>query len=526
MSRKKLRRPRPVNYATLFSLAAAFLLAAFSGGASLSARPETRNIPDLEASDGGSVSVDGDRLTLTTGPIENIGTGSAWEYKIKVYASEFSDPSIHGRTLLTTYRVTSSLASGSVRSVTIEEIPLDKLKQGERYYISWSLSDVPHEKNTENNAARHAYTIEIPRRPDLEADGRYGKVTMGNGRISLSTGPIRNVGSGSILSPFTIRVYASTDMTVSESRNTLLKEEKIYPSIYPGQTNSFEIKEIPTTGLVPNRWYYIIWVIRDVPGERNTENNAAVIPNQVKITAAPDLDAQNGGSIAKKKDAISLTTGTIKNIGTLRAESPYTIEVYASADSQISPNLDVLLKSYRSYSSLNPGQSAAFTIGDIPIGKLPDAKDYYIGWIISGVRGETETKNNTAYCPNRLKVAGTPDLEVKNGGTVTKGRNAFTLKTGPIKNIGTGPVAGSYIVKVYGSEDRSFPESRKILLKEERVSTSISPGSTVTLTVDKIPADKLPMFRDLYLGWTITDVSGETNTRNNSAYCEQKTRRQ
>ena len=503
----------------------ALFAVALPAGAPLTARPETRNIPDLEASDGGSVSADGDRLTLTTGPIENIGTGNAREYKIEVYASEFSDPLARPRTLLTAYRVTSSLMPGSTRSVTIGDIPLDRLKQGERYYISWSIADVPDEKNTENNTARHAYTVEIPRRPDLEADGRYSRVTMENGRFTLSTGPIRNIGAGSVPSPVTIRVYASTDMTVSESRNTLLKEEKVYASISPGQTNSLEIRDIPTTGLIPDRWYYIIWVIRDVRGELNTENNAAVIPDRVKITASADLEAKNGGSITERKDAISLTTGTVKNIGSRRAESPYTIEVYASADTQISPGADFLLTSYRSYSSLNPGQSAAVTISDIPIKKLPDAKDYYIGWIISGVRGETETKNNTAYCPSRLRVAGTPDPEAKNGGSVTKGQNVFTLKTGPIRNIGTGAVTGNYTVKVYGSEDRSFPESRKILLKEERVSTPIPPGGTVTLTIDKIPADKLPMFRDLYIGWQITGVPGETNTKNNSACCEQKTRR-
>ena len=494
-------------------------------GAPLTARPEMRNIPDLEASDGGSVSVDGDRLTLTTGPIENIGTGNAWEYKIRVYASEFPDPLSHSRTLLTTYSVASSLMSGNIRSVTIDDIPLDQLKQGERYYISWSIADVPDEKNTGNNTARHAYAVEIPRRPDLEADGRHSKVAMQNGRFTLSTGPIRNIGAGSIPSPVTIRIYASADMTVSENRNTLLKEEKIYASISPGQTGSFEIRDIPATGLVPDRWYYIIWVIRDVKGELNTGNNAAVIPDRVKITASADLEAENGGSITGGKDEISLVTGTVKNIGSRRAESPYTIDVYASADTQISPGTDFLLTSYRSYSSLNPGQSAVIRIDNIPIRKLPDAKDYYIGWIVSGVRGETETKNNTAYCPSRLKIAGTPDLEAKNGGSVSKGGNGFTLKTGPIKNIGTGAVTGSYTVKVYGSEDRSFPESRKILLKEERVSTSVYPGSTVTLTIDRIPADKLPMNRDLYIGWQITGVPGETNAKNNSACCEQKTRR-
>ena len=509
---------------TAFLFAALFVAALFAD-VPQTARAEARGIPDLEASDGGRLSVDGDRLTLTTGPIENIGTGTAREYRIEVYASEFPNQTSYTRTLLTTFRVAASLVPGNTTAVTIGEIPLDKLKQGQSYYISWDITDVPDEKNTGNNSARHAYSIEIPRRPDLEVNGRDSRVAMGNGRFTLSTGPIRNVGTGSIPSRITIRVYASTDMEVSENRNTLLKEEKLYASISPGQTGSLEIKDIPAAGLVPGRWYYIIWVIRDVPGELNTGNNTAVIPDPVRITAAADLLAENGGSITERKDEISLVTGTVKNIGTHRAESPYTIDVYASADTQISPGADFLLKSYRSYSSLNPGQSTVIRINGIPIKKLPDAKDYYIGWIIAGVRGETETKNNTAYCPNRLRIAGTPDLEAKNGGSVSKGWNGFTLRTGPVRNVGTGAVTGSYAVKVYASEDRSFSESRRILLKEERVSTSVYPGSTVTLTVDRIPADKLPMNRDLYIGWQITGVPGETNVKNNSAFCEQKIRR-
>ncbi|MBO7726827.1 MAG: hypothetical protein J6S40_10220 [Thermoguttaceae bacterium] len=533
MSRTPLPRPlnsllsRPAREGAL-SLFAAFLFFALWGAAfPRNAETKEPERPDLEASDGGRVSTEGNRLRLTTGPIKNVGSGDAEPYyKIKVYASSFNSAVSESRdTLIYTYTVPTSLVAGRSREITIENIPLDGLDEGKRYYFGWVVADVKGEIVTQNNSARHVFSEETPTHPDLATDERESSITMENGRFTLETGPVRNLGSAYAESGYIVRVYASTDPALTRDPNRLLKEATINASVAPGMFLNLKIQNIPTTGLKPGEKYYISWIISNVRNEIATENNAARTRDRIKVAASADLAASNGGSIRPEKNRFSLTTGTIKNVGSLRAESPYTINVYASTDNVISPKNDILLKSYKSYSSVQPGQSTFVSISDIPTAKLAEGKSYTIGWVIGDVRGEDSLDNNAAYCDSRLKIAASPDLEAQNGGSVSKNWNKFNLRTGQIKNVGTGPVSGTYTVRVYASEDRSFPDYRKIFLKEERISTSIHPGSSVTLTVDGIPSDKLTMNKEYYIGWTISDVRDEVETNNNSAFCDSRVRR-
>ena len=533
MSRTSFARPlngfssRAARRGILPLFAAFLFLALWRGALPPNAEADERGRPDLEASDGGKVSTEGNRLRLTTGPIRNVGSADAEpHYKIKVYASSFNSAvSEYRDTLICTYTVPTSLGAGRSREITIENIPLDALDEGKRYYFGWIVTDVKGEIVTANNSARHIFSEETPAHPDLATDEKESSITMENGRFTLETGPVRNIGSADADSGYIVRVYASADPAPTRDPNRLLKEVRIPASVAPGMFLNLKIQDIPTTSLKPGEMYYISWIISDVRNEIATENNAARTRDRVKVSASADLAASGGGSIRPEKGRFSLTTGTIKNVGSLRAESPYTIDVYASADSVISPKNDVLLKTYKSYSSVPPGQSTFVTISDIPTAKLADGKSYYIGWVIGNVRGEGSVDNNTACCDSRLKTAAIPDLEAQNGGTVSKNWNGFSLRTGQVKNVGSGPVSGTYTVRVYASEDRSFPDYRKILLKEERVSTSVYPGSSVTFSVDKIPNDKLTMGREYYIGWTISDVRDEVRTDNNSAFCDSRLRR-
>ena len=135
---------------------------------------------------------------------------------------------------------------------------------------------------------------------------------------------------------------------------------------------------------------------------------SAVLFNKSTSTALkPDLQASNGGSLSSssvtKGSTFNLKTGKIKNVGNTTAAAKYTITVYASTDSTVNTS-DIKLKTYTASNSLAAGNSTSLDINSISTNALTAGKIYYIGWIISGVTGETVTSNNTAYCTQRLTV--------------------------------------------------------------------------------------------------------------------------
>ncbi len=503
-----------------------FLSAAFSlvpPDSPLLRAEEDRPRPDLEAAGSGTVSLNDGRIRLTSETIKNVGTkASEPNFSIKVYASADKNFSETWDTLLTVYTAGVPIQPGESRIITIEDIPTDKLEGGKSFYIGWMIRDVKDEKVTKNNSAHGPFPISIPARPDLAPEGERSRVAMGNGRFTLTTDLVRNTGSGYAESGYMLRIYGSADKVISENLDPLLKEQRIYQAIAPGQAAALTIEDIPTSKLLPGQPYYIGWIISEVRGETATGNNTARTKDPVKITAFADLAASDGGSVLMGNGRFTLTTGTVKNVGSLRAESGYTIDVYASADRNISSKNDILLKSYKSYSSLNPGQSSNIRISDIPTAGLDEGKSYYIGWIIRDVRGESETGDNAACCPSQIRTAAFPDLEAGRGGAISKQGNRFTLTTGTIRNAGSGRADSGYVIKVYASADSSISESQDILLKEFRVYSSLSPGQTTTLKIEDIPTNKLSSGKEYYIGWIISEVRGEAEKRNNTACCGQR----
>ncbi|MBQ3389436.1 MAG: hypothetical protein IJG60_09520 [Thermoguttaceae bacterium] len=378
----------------------AFFFLAISAGdfAPLTAQP-WKNTPDLETTNGGSISVGKETFTLTTGTIRNIGRKKADAgYIIKIYASVDNTVSPERDTLLAAYTVRTALSPNQSAVERISDIPFDKLSPGKSYYIGWIIEGVKEETETKNNSACCPQLLNVAVTPDLTAEQRYAEFQTGEGGLTVTI-PVKNIGSGRADSGFKIKVYASNDKTISENWDTLLKEFYSTPSIGAGQKTDIKISGIPAEKLQSNRNCYIGWIITDVRGETALHNNTDCCEKKLSM---PDLEAQRGGSIQRQNGRFTLTTGIIKNIGTERAEPGYKVKVYASSDTSISPNWDTLLKTFTVSTSLYAGQTTTLKIPDIPTEKLTAGRSYYIGWIIEGVKGETVTKNNTAYCEKRI----------------------------------------------------------------------------------------------------------------------------
>jgi len=114
-----------------------------------------------------------------------------------------------------------------------------------------------------------------------------------------------------------------------------------------------------------------------------------------------------------------------------------------------------------------------------------------------------------------------PDLEASNGGTllpnpVAKG-NTFRITTGTIENIGDA-ASGNYTITFYASTSSDF----EILFAEENaidsvpITESLIAGDS-TVIVYHLSTASLEV-GSYYIGWSITDVDGEINTSNNTAY--------
>ena len=375
-----------------------FLAAGMGNSAPLAAQP-WKNAPDLEASNGGSIFAGTETFTLTTGTIRNIGRKKADAgYLIKIYASDDQTISPDRDILLMTYTARTALSPNQSAAERISGIPLGSLSPGKNYVIGWIIEGVKEETETKNNSACCLQRLNIAAAPDLTAEQRYAEFQTGPDGLSLTI-PVRNIGSGRADSGYKIKVYASSDRTISENRGTLLKEFYSTPSIGAGQQTNVRISGIPAGKLPSDRNYYIGWIITDVRGETALQNNAGCCEKKLGM---PDLEARRGGSIQKQNGRFTLTTGIVKNIGAERAEPGYKVKIYASNDTSISPDWDTLLKTFTVSTPLYAGQTTTLKIPDIPTEKLTAGRSYYIGWIIEGVKGETVTRNNTAYCEKRL----------------------------------------------------------------------------------------------------------------------------
>ena len=120
----------------------------------------------------------------------------------------------------------------------------------------------------------------------------------------------------------------------------------------------------------------------------------------------PDLVAENGGTITPnsvtKGETFNVTTGTITNDGDI-ASGGYIVLFYASTSLDTLFNSGIYLGS-KNMSSLGIDDTTTATLANISTALLEADEEYYIGWKIVDVAGETDFSNNTGFCETQLNV--------------------------------------------------------------------------------------------------------------------------
>ena len=354
-----------------------------------------------------------------------------------------------------------------------------------------------------------------------------GNVQLSNGVISLTTGKIKNNGTGTAVGGYKIKIYASTDTSISSS-DILLGTYTVNTPLQTGQSTTLSYHNISANALTAGRSYYIGWIVSDVNGETVTSNNTAYCSSKITVPApalAPDLTATVGGSITMTSDGkFTLSYVTIKNVGNGDAPAGFKISIYASSDTSIT-TADTLLTSFTNNTDLPAGESMRCNFDDISVEGLTAGQSYYIGWIISDVEGETVTSNNTAYCSSKITVpvpALAPDITATVGGSVsTISGGKFTLSNVTIKNVGNGDAPAGFRIDFYASTDTSITTADTLLFAGT-TNAGLEAGESITFGVPDISVEGLTAGQSYYIGWIISDVEGETVTSNNTAYCSSK----
>ena len=210
----------------------------------------------------------------------------------------------------------------------------------------------------------------------------------------------------------------STPTSVTQTSLTLswtssASTSKYLVQWYTASNNSFvDSMEVTTTsanitGLLAGTTYlFRVYSIGN--GTATAGQSVGYASRAVTTTAAPalvpDLVASNGGTgptSVVKGNTISVTSGTIQNNGTA-ASGSYTVTFYASTSaSNIASGIPL---GSVSMTSLAAGASTTATLNNASTAALNAGTSYYIGWVITGVSGETVVSNNTAYRTTTMSV--------------------------------------------------------------------------------------------------------------------------
>jgi len=274
-------------------------------------------------------------------------------------------------------------------------------------------------------------------------------------------------------------------------------------------------------------------------------------------TGIPDIAAYNGGPApigVCQGNTFSVTTGTIQNVGTA-ASGPYTITYYALLNSEYTTltsiwDFGMVIGTFTNRPTIPAGQITSHTANGLSSASLNAGNEYYIGWKISDVANEAVTNNNAASLTTRMLIVPpcTPtttttsststttttsnvpisDLIAINGGiipsSVVKG-TTFTVTSGNIYNDGN--ITNSFTITYYAISILHFDTPTALwdngtIIGTFNVSQLIHMGETITHNGKGLSTDNLPT-GEYYIGWKITNVPGEVNTSNNTAYCHTTT---
>lgn len=391
----------------------------------------------------------------------------------------------------------------------------------ENYDKNEGIFYTKYENSNEQDYVEHPWDIgesfdifgyaPMSKAPDLSVTGGTF-TTPSNGKFTLTTGTIQNVGTVTASGSYLLEV-GTFDPDTGEV--LVLKTQTVTKTIAPGKSATFRISNIPTSDLKPGGTYYVVWAISEVAGESNLNNNIAVC--SAMLTApGPDLTASVGGTAALSGNTISLTTGTVRNAGKGAANAGYKITFYASTDTTITENDIQLGDGFTINEPLAAGKSKTFKF-NVSTDGLAIGQSYYIGWIISDVDGESVKTNNAAYCRKPLTIPGPPDIALlaSASGTIkfNSKNNTFSLSNVKFQNIGTG-AASSYTFTISAVDINK----NEYILKTAQYNRMLGVGKTVSVSMNNVSINTLPRGKDYVIGWYVL-ANGDTNFDNGGAIC-------
>ena len=475
--------------------------------------------PDLAPSVCGSpTAVTNSSFTLTGATVKNNGKDVANGYTVTVYAS--TDSTIDtGDIKLWSGRFDEPLNVGKASTIPDTVVSVSSLEVGQTYHIGWIISDVDREENTGNNTAVYSKTITIPesRHPDLLPSLAGTPTALTGSSFILKGATVKNLGKADA-NGYTVTVYASTDSTI-DTGDIELASYTFNETLAVGAASTIPDAEVSISSLEVGQAYHIGWIISGVDGEENTGNNTAVYRKAVTVPMprVPDVRVAVCGSPTKLTDStFTLTGATVKNLGKADANG-YTVTVYASTDSTIDTG-DIELASYTFNETLAVGEVSTIEDKVISVSGLEVGRSYHIGWIISGVEGETDLSNNTAVYRKAITIPTpeAPDLRVAACGAAAKVMNRdgnFTMTGSMVKNLGK-VASGDYTVTVYASTDSTIDTGDIELASFSFKSLEVGQVQEITETIS---ISNLNVGQAYYFGWIISGAEGEKDLSNNTA---------
>ena len=444
----------------------------------------------------------GARFTLSA-TVRNQGNGSSNSTTLRYYQSTDSvidagDTEV-GRDSV--FRLDASQTEDESVSLTAPSTP-------GTYYYGACVDPVSGESDTTNNCSP-AVTVAVGAAPApdvvLSAPRVSDSTPTANASFIFSV-TSENRGSASS-QPTTLRIYLSTDSTVSASDSELGTYS--VPLLGPG--GGFVSNATLSTPSTPGTYYFGACVDA-VSDESDTTNNCSpAVTVTVGAAPAPDLvvDAPTVSESAPAAGGRFTLSATVRNQGNGSSDST-TLRYYQSTDSTITDgDTEVGTDSVSRLDASDSGdESISLTAPSTP-------GTYYYGACVDAVSNESDTTNNCSLAVTvTVGAAPAPDLVVYTP-TVSESAPAagasFTLSA-TVRNQGAAR-SNSTTLRYYQSSDST------ITTGDAEVGTDTVSGlnpsgvsaESISLTAPSTPGT-------YYYGACVDEVNGELDTQNNCSF--------
>ena len=487
------------------------------------AEPGPAAKPDLTVSSCGSVSVNGDAISILGITIKNIGAApSGGRVTLGYYVSDDANITTDDRLLGKTNLV--GIGGGGERQVN-KNLNIGQLNLSAGQYHIGLIVDhtgVINESNEGNNVCQHNNAIKIDAAPIEQNEPAdlilkdCGTVTVSGNRITINQVKVKNV-SKSTPSEFTfIGYYLSADTKITEG-DIYLGYDYIPSLSAGGESTENATFDLSQFNLGNGNYYLGIKVdINDSILETNEANNTCY-HNSPRVSLQPAASPADltidCGTAQITNTQVAFNNISVRNSGGVATNAQSYVAYYLSRDEAIS-NTDYLLGT-RLVPVLSPGASstlsASFLVGDADLGP----GDYYLGVVADydGRVSEANEANNKCIYQQKLTIAAEPvviqhpDLIVECG-TVSWNNQVLNMSNTIVKNQGKIAANQFSYLAYYLSTDRTITTDDYYLgydlIERLKVNQSVSKTKIINLRESNIPDG------DYFVGY-IADFSDNVN---------------